>query len=117
MIVQSKARTNSLIDHFEGDIASIVLKKQQPVNKPAGGGGDLQAQRAAEKCKKTCNEYIESELSQDDQAIESVDLYQIALKAASLNDMVQLLKRVSYVNKETYPTAGARSIKLATTLQ
>jgi hypothetical protein len=87
-----------------------VLKKQ---TKPAG---DSDSQRA-EKCKKTCNEYIESELSQDDQAIESADLYRIALKAASLDDMVQLLKRVNYVNKETYPKAGSRTIKLATTLQ
>jgi 3-deoxy-D-manno-octulosonate 8-phosphate phosphatase KdsC-like HAD superfamily phosphatase len=96
----------------------VVVKKQLEEQSVAKLDEPSKASAAAAKCKKACNEYIENELSTvGDQAVESADLYQVTLKAASMNDMAQLLKRVTYVNKETYPKAGVRSIKLATTLQ
>ena len=42
---------------------------------------------------------------------------EIKLKAKNLDDMADLVKKVAYVNKETYPKQGMRSIKLASSLK
>jgi hypothetical protein len=42
---------------------------------------------------------------------------EITIKTTSLNEMTDLLRKVSYVSKETYPKPGTRSIKLSSTLK
>lgn len=48
------ARTKSFLDHFEGDIGSVVLVKKQKVQEDEKKPEQVQA-----KCKQTCSEYIE----------------------------------------------------------
>jgi hypothetical protein len=42
---------------------------------------------------------------------------EISLKAKSLNEMRDLLQKVAYVNKDTYPRQGARTLKLTSSLK
>lgn len=99
------ARTSSLVDHFEGDVGSILLRKQAKATL---------TKEQETKCKIVCNEYIESS---DASMTESSDSFEISLKASNLNDMSQALKKVTYVNKMTSPKDGSRSIKVSTSVQ
>lgn len=120
-----------MIDYFEGDIGSIVLSrsvKPDVTNK--------QVQQA--NCRSVCSEVIELSLAGTNSLVieiskfnfslktlndiyaflkESSNKYELALKTTNLNEMSDLLKRVVYINKETYPKPGARSIKLSTSLK
>lgn len=42
---------------------------------------------------------------------------ELKLKAKNLDDMIDLVKKTAYVNKETYPKQGLRSIQLSTLLK
>jgi hypothetical protein len=50
-----------LIDHFEGDIGSIVLKKES-----SKSDDDNTVTTDSTNCKNTCNEFIETTLASND---------------------------------------------------
>ncbi len=86
------ARTNSLVEHFEGDIASVVLTKNP---------GSDQA-----SCRVECRERLEAGQQRG---------AEIALSAAGLEEMAQLLRQVVYV-KEAGSGVGTRLVKVATSV-
>ena len=47
-------------------------------------------------------------------SIETTGPYEIKMKTASLLDMTQLIRKLSYINKQTYPKRGSRSIVVTT---
>lgn len=98
-----------MTDHFEGDVGNIVLSKLDKSKQ-----ADLSS--AKTKCKPNCNEFIDANLAGNDKSIESAGLNEISIKTSNLNDMTDTLKKINYINKETYPQPGSRSIKISTTI-
>ncbi len=102
------ARTKSLIDHFEGDIGSVILVKKTI------------EQENIVLCKQGCNEHIELNMVGNEnylKAIQSSSSNEISMHTANSNDMIQLLRKLTYVNKDTFPFAGSRSLSLETTIK
>lgn len=72
------------------------------------------------KCKTNCDELIDLDLSGDERLkkfVESSNINEISLKTMNLDEMADVVRKLSYVNKETYPQLGQRSVKLRTSLQ
>lgn len=100
------ARTSSLVDHFEGDIGNIVLIKHE--HKPT-----------KIECKPKCHESIEMNMVGNENLIDSIEVFnanELAIHTKNLNDMSEILQKINYINKDTYPQKGARTIKLSTTV-
>lgn len=101
------ARTKTLLDHFEGDIGSVVvtIKKTENILKVA----------PIVKCKKACLEYIEMNMVGNENYIGSIEKtkspYEIKIKTSTLIDTTQLLRKLTYVNTETlFAKQGERRI-------
>lgn len=101
------ARTNSLVDHFEGDIGSVVITKLQ--NEEKNG----------KECKKKCHEAIEMNMVGNENflnSIEHVNAQEIRIHTSNLKEMSQILQRINYINTDSYTKDGSRIIKLTTTV-
>ncbi len=105
------ARTNTLVDHFEGEIASIVLTKNN----------NMDTNQATNKCNIECRERVEVNMIGNERLVGILKTSgaNVSFHAKNLEDMVQLLSKVDYVNdldtieKEK---GGTRLIKLTTSM-
>lgn len=104
------ARTNSLVDHFEGDVGSIAVTKNEQRQHP-----DTTSQ-----CKPKCHESIEMNMVGNEQLINSVEQIsatEIRIHTANLDAMSQVLRRINYINDAPFAVEKAsRAIKLTTSV-
>lgn len=103
------ARTNSLVDHFEGDVGSIVLTKNQHRHQDSNS-----------QCKPKCHESIEMNMVGNENLINSVEQIsstEIRIHTANLDEMSQILRRINYINGVPFPVEQAsRKIKVTTSV-
>ncbi|CAF0843509.1 unnamed protein product [Brachionus calyciflorus] len=99
------ARTQALTDYFEGDIGPIVLVKKRDEKK-------LEEEKL--KCKSKCGEFLDAGSGNILEAIDSSN--ELILRASNFNEMSDLIKKVSYFNKDSNSQSGSRSIKLSTNI-
>lgn len=105
------ARTNSLVDHFEGDIGPVRLIKKINMKKPD----------QSSECKPICDEAIQINMVGNEKFINSIknsNSNEISIETSNLNDMSQLIAKVIYVNRKiSKPKIGSRNLVLNTTIQ
>lgn len=91
------ARTNSLVDHFEGDVGSIVVSRNEHIDSDS-------------QCKLKCHESIEMNMVGNENLINSVEQIsptEIRIHTASLEEMSQVLRRINYINGVPFPVEQA----------
>ncbi len=101
-------RNHDFSNHFHGDIAGLILNKAEK----------------SKNCAKNCNEYLDLNMIGNENYLDSVKSVQndlIKIQTKTLFDLVTLLKKINYVNKDLDPSkllvksqVGKRYLKLKT---
>ena len=101
-------RSHAFSNHFHGDIAGLILNKAEK----------------SKNCAKSCNEYLDLNMIGNENYLSSVKSNQndlIRIQTKTYFDLVTLLKKINYVNKDLDPSKllaksqiGKRYLKLKT---
>jgi hypothetical protein len=110
------ARTKTLVDHFEGDIGPLkLIKTNVNLNKQ-------QQQQQKTECIMNCMESIEINMIGNEKYLNSIkqnsNQNEIRIQTSSLNELNQIVSKISYKNKKiSNPQVGSRNIILTTAIQ
>ncbi len=111
------ARTKTLVDHFEGDIGPLkLIKTNVNLNK------QQQQEQQKTECTMNCMESIEINMIGNEKYLNSIkqnsNQNEIRIQTSSLNELNQIVSKISYKNKKiSNPQVGSRNIILTTAIQ